>query len=154
MQQGIPATESFGSEISKLIEKMMSGMGGMGDGIGGLLGGLFSEGGYSGEAVSSAVMPASFWAGAPHYAEGTPNTSGGTPAILHDNEAVVPLSRGREIPVRLEGPGAGGDSAQQPVIYNMNNNIHARDADSFRKNARQVGSDFYRMISRAHVRNA
>jgi hypothetical protein len=158
MTAGVPAADGFGDQIAKLIEQLLSGIGGggggLGNAIGGLLGGIFEEGGYTTSPVSSANMPASFWAGAPHYAEGTPNTSGGVPAILHDNEAVIPLSRGREIPVRLEGAGVGDGGSTQPVIYNMNNNIHARDADSFRKNARQVGSDFYRMISRAHIRNA
>lgn len=157
LQQGVPAADGFGDQIAKLIEQLLSGIGGggggLGNAVGGLLGGIFEEGGYVGSPVSSAAMPASFWAGASHYAEGTPNTSGGMPAILHDNEAVIPLSRGREIPVRLEGAGVGGGNAQ-PVIYNMNNNIHARDADSFRRNAKQTGGDFYRMISRAHIRNA
>jgi hypothetical protein len=41
------------------------------------------------------------WQKLPQYAEGTANTSGGIPAILHDNEAVIPLSRGRKVPVEL-----------------------------------------------------
>jgi hypothetical protein len=44
----------------------------------------------------------------PHYAEGTANTSNGIPAVLHPNEAVVPLSRGRKIPVDMGN--AGGKS--------------------------------------------
>jgi len=88
------------------------GFGGLGtdaSAAGGGVGGLFNkEGGYNTDsAVSSASMPASFWAGAPHYSEGTPNTSGGIPAILHDNEAVVPLSQPWSVL-------PGGDEGRQP----------------------------------------
>ena len=46
---------------------------------------------------------------APAFADGTANTSrqlsklpgGGIPSILHPNEAVIPLSRGRKVPVDL-----------------------------------------------------
>ncbi|MFW8594950.1 hypothetical protein [Cribrihabitans neustonicus] len=69
----------------------------------------FSEGGYSdrpGMTVHSAPLRA--FLNAPHYAEGTANTTNGIPSILHPNEAVVPLSRGRKIPVELGGGGTGG----------------------------------------------
>jgi hypothetical protein len=45
--------------------------------------------------------------GAPSYAGGTANTSGGIPAILHPNEAVVPLTGGGAIPIE----GVGGSSS-------------------------------------------
>jgi hypothetical protein len=159
LQEGIPAADGFGSQLQKLIEQLLSGLGGGGSGggllsgAGELLGGLFEEGGYSDSAVSSAAMPASFWAGAPHYAEGTPNTSGGIPAVLHDNEAVVPLSRGRSIPVELKGEGVGGDNQRQAPTINIANNIHAKDVDSFRRSTRQVAYDMHRLIGRAAVRN-
>ncbi|SDY65235.1 hypothetical protein SAMN05444340_11382 [Citreimonas salinaria] len=74
--------------------------------VGSMLAGGFSEGGYSDrKAPSMHAMPISAFANAPHYAEGTPNTSG-IPAVLHPNEAVVPLSRGRKIPVEMGGGGA------------------------------------------------
>lgn len=95
-------------------------------------------------------MPASYWNGAPHYAEGTPNTSGGIPAVLHDNEAVIPLSRGREIPVRLEGAQSGGPVTNVRQVVNL----HAKDANSFRRNGAQVGSDMMQHIGRALARNA
>ena len=41
------------------------------------------------------------------FAIPTANTSG-IPAILHDNEAVIPLSRGRKIPVEMGGVQSGG----------------------------------------------
>jgi hypothetical protein len=158
LSQGVPATDSFTGELEKLIQKLLAGLGGGGSGggllsgAGELLGGLFSEGGYSDSPVSSAAMPASFWSGAPHYAEGTPNTSGGMPAILHDNEAVVPLSRGREIPVRLEGDGVGGSGGQN-IVQNFSTNVTARDADSFRRNHSQVLESMQKAAARARVRN-
>ncbi|RGP36937.1 phage tail length tape measure family protein [Pseudotabrizicola alkalilacus] len=83
------------------------GGGGMGGGFG-LIGGLFSlfgfaEGGYSDRPGMSVhhVSPAAF-RNAPHYKEGTSNTSG-IPAVLHPNEAVVPLTKGRKIPVDASG---------------------------------------------------
>ncbi len=86
-------------------------------GGGGLIGSLigfvgsifgFSEGGYSnGPSPHAYTMPVSAFHNAPHYAQGTPNTSG-IPAVLHPNEAVIPLSRGRKIPVEMNGGGGGG----------------------------------------------
>lgn len=72
------------------------------------------EGGYAGQMIDPMRVPSSVFSGAPSFAEGTANTNdlsrsvrgGGIPAILHANEAVVPLSRGRSIPVEL----SGGDS--------------------------------------------
>lgn len=66
-------------------------------------------GGYATSMTDPMRVPSSAFAGAPHFAEGTANTSdlsrsirgGGIPAILHANEAVVPLPKGRSIPVDL-----------------------------------------------------
>lgn len=66
--------------------------------------GVQAEGGYAGQAVTNVNMPYSAFAGAPRFGDGTTNTgqfSGGLPAILHPNEAVIPLSRGRSIPVEF-----------------------------------------------------
>jgi hypothetical protein len=151
-----PDTTNFASSIASLIAKLSSGIGG-GGGAGSLvsagvslLGGLFEEGGYSGSAVTSAAMPASFWAGAPHYAEGTPNTSGGHPAILHDNEAVIPLSRGREIPVDMKGVG-GGETRN--VANNVHVHIESKDHDSFRRNKNQIAAAMHRETARMNIRN-
>jgi tape measure domain-containing protein len=112
----------------------------------------YAEGGFSGSGVSSVSnMPASFWAGAPHYAEGVPNTSGGIPAVLHNNEAVVPLSRGREIPVKMVGDGAQGGGSMTNVRQVIN--LHAKDHDSFRKNTGQVSEVMLRQLGRALARN-
>lgn len=67
------------------------------------------EGGYSTSTVDPTRVSAAAFHGAPRFAEGTANTSdllrtargGGIPAILHPNEAVIPLSRGRSVPVEL-----------------------------------------------------
>lgn len=85
--------------------------------------GIFKEGGEVGQAVAYGSMPISAFMGAPHYREGTPNTSGGHPAILHDNEAVIPLSRGRKVPVDLSG-GKGGALGGNSITVN----VYARDA--------------------------
>lgn len=71
------------------------------------------EGGYSDSPRLISEIPSamkSLTASSPQLAEGTANTSqfssklpgGGIPSILHPNEAVVPLSRGRKIPVALD----------------------------------------------------
>jgi hypothetical protein len=153
------AITSMIPSITKLLTSLLGGLGGgaggAAGGAGGLLGGLFSEGGYSGSPVGTAAMPASFWAGAPHYAEGTPNTSGGMPAILHDNEAVVPLSRGRSIPVQL--PNGGSNVGQPPgsanKTTNMHVNIQTKDHDSFRLNKSQVQSEMQKAMGRMAARN-
>lgn len=67
------------------------------------------EGGYAGDRLETQRTDLSKFNDAPHFAEGTANTSrylskvagGGIPSILHPNEAVIPLSRGRKIPVDL-----------------------------------------------------
>lgn len=67
------------------------------------------EGGYAGDRLASQSVDMSKFSGAPHFAEGTSNTNkylskvsgGGIPSILHPNEAVIPLSKGRKIPVDL-----------------------------------------------------
>lgn len=54
-----------------------------------------------------ASAPASLFANAPKLAEGTANTDllagGGIPAILHPNEAVIPLTGGGAVPVDMSG---------------------------------------------------
>lgn len=157
MAQGVPAADGFGDGIAKLIQQLLSGLGGAGGGLGGaisgVLGGLFSEGGYSNSPVSSMALPASFWTGAPHFSEGgTTLPGGGIPAVLHQNEAVIPLSRGREIPVRLEGDGVGG-GGQTVINNNFATNITAKDHDSFRRSHSQVLESMHKQAARARVRN-
>ena len=77
--------------------------GGMGKAVGSFLLSMFglSEGGYSDRpSLHPVSAPAAAFHNAPHYAQGTPNTSG-IPAILHPNEAVIPLSKGRKVPIEM-----------------------------------------------------
>ncbi len=108
--------------------------------------GIFAEGGYPGSPVARTSVSPSVFANAPHYAEGTANTSG-IPAILHDNEAVIPLSRNRKVPVEM----AGGPSKGQ--VINNNFTINTPDADSFRKSKTQLATQMHMQAGRAYRRN-
>ncbi len=142
------------SGLGGLIWKLSSLGGGLGGGGAGdaasLTAGAFLEGGLSTSPVSSGTMPASFWAGAPHFSEGGV-TSGGIPIIAHENEAIVPLSRGRSIPVEMKGGDHGGAS----VIHQHRQtvNIATKDADSFRRNVKQITGDLHRESVRNWARN-
>ena len=108
----------------------------------------------------------------PKFAEGTANTNryptrlatggdGGFPAILHHGEAVVPLSRGRFIPVELnintpvsyarDKYNTGGTTQNNSggaTIGNLNLhiNIVTQDADSFERSKHQIYQDLQRNI--------
>ena len=125
-----------------------------GTGEGGFFGDLFGsmsmvfgahkEGGLSTQPVGFASAPIAAFHNAPHYAQGTANTSG-IPAVLHDNEAVIPLSKGRKVPVELAGgAGAGGNRVYAPTF-----NIQTPDADSFRASKRQILRDSAEAAARA-----
>lgn len=133
-----------------------AGSGGGGGGGGGMFStiaslalGAFKEGGYSTSPVGSAMMPASAFRHAPHFAQGTPNTSG-IPAVLHDNEAVIPLSKGRKIPVDMGGAAAGQGGSQ---TVNQTFNINTPDADSFRRSQKQLTADGASAAQRAMSSN-
>lgn len=114
---------------------------------GGFLAGLFSEGGYSTQAVAHSALPASAFSNAPHFAQGTANTSG-IPAVLHDNEAVIPLTKGRKVPVEM-----GGTAGGQTLNYAPTYNIQTPDADSFRRSQKQVAADGFSAAQRAAANN-
>jgi hypothetical protein len=114
----------------------------------GVPGGL--EGGITGSLVNRYMVQPSAFMGAPHYAEGTPNTSGGHPAILHDNEAVIPLSRGRKVPVELTGMSSNANGG---VTVHNNFTINSPDADSFRKSKQQIATDLHAAGARSWQRN-
>jgi hypothetical protein len=154
-QTGSAATGAAGG-MSGLL-KTLIGIGGgfagsMGSPFGGLISGLagmFREGGMSDSPVESGSMTLNAWGNAPHYAEGTPNTSGGIPAILHDNEAVIPLSRGRSIPVEMRG-GKSGDSEGASAGPNITINMHGiKDFDTFRRSKSQLEADMAAAVARA-----
>lgn len=136
-----------------------SGGGGMGSG--GILdslasAGAFREGGYTGSPVGSASGSLYSFSNAPHFAQGTPNTgnfAGGMPSVLHQNEAVIPLSRGRSIPVQFSGNGAMGHS-QAPPSQHITFNVTAPDPDSFRRSQSQMATQAYGVGTRAARRNS
>ncbi|ARK07419.1 tail tape-measure protein [Sphingobium phage Lacusarx] len=143
-----------GSLLMGKLGKKIGGTGGkivslLGGGLlGGITGGVFKEGGLVGAPVTSmSASPASF-VNAPHYKEGTANTSG-IPAVLHDNEAVIPLSRGRKVPVELAGGGSRGGSTT--VVQNWN--IQTPNADSFRRSQGQIATKMHAGANRAYRRN-
>lgn len=109
--------------------------------------GIFKEGGYPGSPVARAAVNPAVFANAPHYAEGTPNTSGGIPAILHDNEAVIPLSRGRKVPVEM----SDGGRRSQTIVNQFN--ISTPDANSFKKSNQQIATQMHMQAGRAYRRN-
>ena len=153
------AIETGGREHASMVRSATSGSTGTGgflDFLGGpqgLIGmaiGAFSEGGYSDSPVGFASVPISAFRHAPHFSEGTPNTSG-IPSILHPNEAVVPLSKGRKIPVEMGGnPAADG---AQPIVQNFRWDVHTPDADSFRRSKDQIASDMALSGRRALLKN-
>lgn len=108
-------TDAIGDAIDAVYEFFSAGGGevaaasGGGSGssdVGGFLyGGLTNSSARSSYRVSKAAF-----AGAPAFASGTPNTSGGFPAILHPDEAVIPLPDGRTVPVSLSGGGGSADT--------------------------------------------
>ncbi len=147
-------SQSATTGLSSLISKLGSlggGLGGDAGAAGGVAAGFFSEGGFSDSPVSSSSFPSSFWDGAPAYADGTSNTSGGTPAILHPNEAVIPLSRGRGIPVEMKAGDAGDDVNH--ITYNMHSNVKLTEGDTFRRSPGQMASELQKQMGRLAARN-
>ncbi|MGK7652398.1 phage tail tape measure C-terminal domain-containing protein [Roseovarius sp. B08] len=154
------AIEAGGQQHASMVRSAsaggIGGGGGFLDSIGGAGGlismavGAFSEGGFSDSPVGMASAPIGAFQNAPHFSEGTPNTSG-IPAILHGNEAVVNLTKGRKIPVELNG-GAGANGGQ-PIVQHFNWDVHTPDADSFRRSSSQISADMARAGSKAVRKN-
>lgn len=168
--QQLPATAAtadaglgqFGQGISKLLGPLASaipGVGQFGNAIMSMLGslgggggavGLFSEGGMSTSPVQTMKVP--------HFAEGTANTSGGMPAVLHPNEAVIPLSRGRQVPVEINGGASSKEDSRQEkldkgrptMVINLNG---VKDADSFKRSKSQITSSLASAQQRAALRD-
>lgn len=111
---------------------------------GNLLGGLFKDGGFSDSPTSMVPITPSMFKGAKQYASG--GVTGGIPAILHPNEAVVPLSGNRKIPVEMEGGGA------MNVVNNFNF-PSGSDANSFRRNQSQIAARTITAMQVANERN-
>lgn len=93
------------------------------------------------------------------YAKGTPNTSkeklaragSGRVAMVHGNEAIIPLTGSRKVPVQLpkravdamSGANNGGQGANNGGVT-VNMNVNAKDVDSFRRNKRQMVQEMSR----------
>lgn len=123
------------------------GMAGTGAGNLGSLIGLFKEGGYTNSPVGMTSAKGMDWGNAPHYSEGTPNTSGGIQAVLHPDEAVIPLSRGRKIPVDL------GNQPQASPTMNTNITVVANDPNQFRQSQGSINRSVDRQLRRTSQRN-
>lgn len=103
------------------------GSGSMWASLGASGGGLTSH--WTGARLSA---PAALFTNAPHFAgggttgDGGPLQDGGMPAILHPNEAVVPLTGGGAIPIALTGQGQGGESSNRMVgaIRTLDQTVH------------------------------
>jgi tape measure domain-containing protein len=157
MMQSIFGSGGAGGGIAGILGSLAGAIGGGGGGgAGGMMkflspllsAGLFSEGGFPGSPVSTTAINPAVFSNAPHYKEGTGNTSG-IPAILHDNEAVIPLSRGRKVPVQMTGGGGGGNG----TVVNMNYQVTSPNADSFKKSRQQIATDMHMQANRAFRRN-
>lgn len=106
----------------------------------------------------------------PKFAAGTPNTSGGGLAILHPNEAVIPLPDGRRVPVNLTMPAdyysplrrapeantrsttssSSSSSGAGRTVVNMY--ISTPDVGSFRASQDQMLKDLATKLDRATTR--
>ncbi|MFO6463097.1 phage tail length tape measure family protein [Jannaschia sp. KMU-145] len=117
MQTGIVQGSSQGAQM---MARATAGGGGLGGFLGGgnwlTLGLMAGSMLFAGSGSDAAPAPVAYrepapkvseFHGIPEFARGTANTSG-MPAILHANEAVIPLDGNRKVPVSLAG-GGGGD---------------------------------------------
>lgn len=75
----------------------------------------YRTGGIAGKPTGKTYrLPASAWANAPSFAGGG-LSDGGIPAVLHPNEAVVPLAGGGTIPVQMMSQGQGSLLLLKPL---------------------------------------
>jgi tape measure domain-containing protein len=106
------------------------------------------EGGYSEENLykSSAITGSKHLTNAPQFAEGTSNTSrylsklpgGGIPSILHPNEAVIPLSKGRKVPVDLK---------LDPVVVDSSTTLDTRPFEQIAQGLNNLNSTIERGLT-------
>lgn len=150
MQSGIIAGSTVGAQ--KMESATSGGGNGGGGGFGsmfsggnwlgigvGLLGGLLGGGGGSSSSSSTytPVTKTSSYYGpddVPSYADGTANTSG-IPAVLHPNEAVIPLSNNRKVPVEM---GSAGGPA--PMTFSVVNNVTVEGSEDDQENALNIAT--------------
>jgi uncharacterized protein (TIGR02594 family) len=144
------ATGGLGGMLQQLMQMGQGGMGG-GGGAGGLLSGLGSlfarEGGAPGNFLSGGSAYGNSYAEGTESATrkpGSPHIGNGFAATLHDNEAVVPLSRGRSIPVEMPESG-GGNQTNNHITLNING---VKDAAGFNKSKAQIGASMAASMNR------
>jgi len=135
---------SIGKTFGNMGSSMMGNLGKMGS----MFAGLFSEGGLSTQPVTGSMFSSASFRDVPHYREGTHNTSG-IPAMLHPNEAVIPLSRGRSVPVELNDNGGGRSINIGGPVFN----ISTPDANSFRQAQGATERQINRTMRRSARRN-
>ena len=153
---------SLGNSLDQMFSQLGSAFsgGGGGGGGGGLFGGLFNmfgmfqEGGVSTAPVTALAAATSF-RNMPHYSEGTdlasrapgtPSMGGGFGAVLHDNEAVIPLTRGREVPVKMAG-GRGGNGGGTTVVNMTVNGV--KDVGGFNRSKSQIAASMSTAMTQA-----
>jgi hypothetical protein len=100
---------------------------------------------YSGPASTPTGISGTDGGGSSAFALGTPSTSmeglnfsgpdGSARVNVHPDEAIVPLSDGRSIPVMLKG---GGNSGRAQISMPINITIHTKDAQSFKDSEEQL----------------
>ena len=154
----------LGTSLSGLGTTFMSGLDSLGTTLGGLfssIGGFFSEGGGGSQVLGTAMsvlsafaseggisdtlnkkgmVPASAFNTARRFAQG--GVTSGTdkiPALLSPNEAVIPLSRNRAVPI--EG-NIGGSTT-------VNISVQASDVESFKQSSSQMLARFGNAVIKA-----
>lgn len=147
--------------LQMAFDNMISGIfssatgGGGGGGLGGTIaGGIMSmfakDGGLTSNPSATTVAASSSFKGAPHFQDGgtTANAGGGPiPAVLHQNEAVIPL-KGGAVPVAMDG-GGGAVTNNNTIVMNIN----TPDADSFRKSQSQITRDMDKGLRKVQSRD-
>jgi tape measure domain-containing protein len=106
----ITAMNKLYDAASRALTEALKAKAAQSDSGGGDSAGSGRYGGMSGNLPETQTVSPGAFGGAPAFKDGTANTSsflskvpgGGIPSILHPNEAVVPLPKGRKIPVDLK----------------------------------------------------
>jgi TP901 family phage tail tape measure protein/lambda family phage tail tape measure protein len=147
------------SSLLGAIQGLFSGGGGGGGGGGGstastvisgvqvaadILSMFAAEGGMAGRSPKKGSVPAAMFTNAQRFQTG--GVTGDTiPALLSPNEAVIPLSRNRKVPVEMK-------EAARPI--NVNFNITTPDAESFGRSRDQILSQAAGALRRAATRDS
>jgi len=144
-QSAIGKSGQSGGFLNNLLSGTGGGAGSTSSSILSFLSGIFKEGGYSTQPVMSQMVSARTFRDAPHFSEG--GITSGIPIIAHPNEAVIPLSRGRKIPVEMN------DNMAPSFNVSSNITVIAPDPDAFRKSRNSIQRQQNRDMKRAATRN-